>query len=171
MTMPDERISFEKISGTIGSMLFLWCGIEKALGAALLAQHRGQMPKGHHGIRSRILIWSGQILAGDDQRPLQSHVGCAVVAHLEHSLDLRNLICHGLIGVSASHTPTDPEAHLTVERARVQRKIYWGELQPMFAWMSRTPWVIEDLTDAAMTADDESANRRLHAWRRFPLID
>ena len=159
------------MSGAIGSKLFLWCGIEKALEVALLAQHGGQMPKGHHGIRSRILLWSSQILEVGEQRPLQRQVCGVVVSHLEQSLDLRNLICHGLIGVSASHTPNDPEAHLTVERAKVQRKIYWGDLQPMFAWMSRAPYTIEDLTAAAMTADDESANRGLYAWRRFPQIE
>ena len=39
--MPHERISFESIKGTVGSMLLLWSRIEKALDVALLAQHGG----------------------------------------------------------------------------------------------------------------------------------
>ena len=168
MNTPDEPINFERMSGTI---LFLRCGIETALAAALLAQHGGQMPKGHHGIKSRITTWSGSVKAAGGERKLQRQVCDTVVYHLEQSLDLRNLICHGLAGISASGGLDDPEAHLIVERAKLQRKIYWSELQPMFAWMSRTPWVIENLNDAAMDPDEESAKRRLHAWRRFPLID
>ena len=171
MTKTDERISFERISASIGSLLLLWSGIEKALTVALLAQHGGQIPRGHHGIKSRIAIWSRPILAAGDGRQLQRQVCQAVVSHLEHSLDLRNLICHGLVGIGARLGPDEPEAHLIVERAKVQRQIYWTELQTMFPWMSRTPWVIKNLTDAAMAPDDASADLRLHGWRRFPLID
>ena len=78
--MPDERISFETIKGTVGSMLLLWARIEQALDEALLAQHGGQTPfpgaKGRCGTSlSLISVASISTKTGGNIRLQQENLG------------------------------------------------------------------------------------------------
>jgi hypothetical protein len=75
---------------------------------------------------------------------------------------------HGLIGISALCDIDAPEAHLKVQLGEDKRILNWNQLDEMFEWMSRSRWLIGDLTDAAMESDDQRANARLLGWMNFP---
>ena len=64
--------------------------------------------------------------------------------------------------------PHDPEAHLSVELAGEKRILTWSELDEMFSWMSRVPWVIQVLTAASMEKNAQRGNDRIAGCVDFP---
>ena len=91
-----------------------------------------------------------------------------ITDRLLDALAIRNLVCHGLISISAQIHHTGCEAHLRVEIGDDRRILTWSELEEMFAWMSQTKWVIRDLTAAAVDHDAARGNGRLVEWQDFP---
>ena len=89
-------------------------------------------------------------------------------AHLREALSVRNLICHGLIGISAKIRAEDNEARLTVELGDISKSLTWTELQIMFGWMSRARWLIRDLTTASLEPEHLSAENLLLKWQEPP---
>lgn len=103
-----------------------------------------------------------------DNRPLQADLCQRLVNMLKEALVIRNLVCHGLIGISAQIHLDEPEAHLNVQLGEDKRLLTWSQLDKMLRWMSRTSWLIIALTDATLDNDVERANARLLGWEYFP---
>ncbi len=78
-------------------------------------------------------------------------------------------MCHGLVGINARYFPHDPEAHLSVDLGGQKRVFTWSELDEMFSWMSRVPWVIQGLTAASMEKNAQRGNDQIAGWMDFPL--
>ncbi|WP_141104934.1 hypothetical protein [Thioclava sp. IC9] len=121
-----------------------------------------------HGIARRLALWSGQIHPRNGQRELASKLTDVLAAHLREALSVRNLVCHGLIGITAKIHPEGNEAHLTVELGDISKNLTWTELQIMFGWMSRAHWLIRDLTTASLEPDHLRAENLLLGWQAFP---
>jgi hypothetical protein len=168
--MPEtaQTITFAEMKGAIGSLLFLWSDIERALTKAIGKLHVEEVPKSVHGISKSLNHWSLQVLAGAEDRPLQSQLCQRATGMLREALAIRNLVCHGLIGITAQRDLAGDDAHLTVELKNEVRTLTYSELQEMFRWMSRTHWLIGALTDAAIEKDAERANAKLLGWEDFP---
>lgn len=165
MTGQADRISYSQISGTIGSMIWLWAEIERALAKAIEGTG-GKVPM---GIASKIEFWAASVRTDDPDRTLQNDICNRFVAHLARSLRLRNAICHGLTGITAQRG-TEP-AFLTVQlHGSEAERLEWQMLQEMFAWMSRSDGTIADLTRAARETDAGKSEADLQGWRVFPDI-
>ena len=168
MVNDDTTVSFEQMKGAIGSLIFLWSQIERELSVSLDALQTDCSSKYPHGIGRRLELWSGQIQTRDERRERASILTEVLSAHLRECLSVRNLICHGLIGITAKIHPEDNDAHLTVELGDRSKSLTWAELQFMFRWMSRARWLIRDLTAASLEPDHQNAEKLLLGWQGFP---
>ncbi|MBU2983275.1 hypothetical protein KO498_15825 [Lentibacter algarum] len=168
--MPDtgQTITFEQMKGTTGSLVFLWSGIEQSLDEAIENLHAEKKPKSVHGISRSIDVWSLAVKQADNISILQADLCDRLVKMLKEALVIRNLVCHGLTGISARLHIDHPEAHLKVQLGEDTRILTWYQLDEMFGWMSRSRWLIKDLTEAAMANDAQPANDRLLSWEKFP---
>lgn len=162
-------VTFDQVKGAIGSLILLWSDIERELVASIRKMHAGEMPKSAHGILGSLKTWSHRAMRQESDDDLHAQLCRRLVDLLEDALTIRNLVCHGLIGIHAQIGPTDVEAHLTVELGGDKRILRWDELQEMFAWMSRTKWLIRDLTDVALSENLALGNKKLVGWESFPL--
>jgi hypothetical protein len=160
--------SFHEMKGTIGSLVFIWSGLEKSLRISIQKLHAGEIPKSSYGISRSLDAWQQAVTPRDNNRPLQTVLSNRLVEMLKEALVIRNLVCHGLIGIKAQFHAEEPEANLTVELGDDKRALTWSQLQELFDWMSRASWLIDDLTKAAMDNNDERSNARLRGWERFP---
>jgi hypothetical protein len=164
----EQTITFDQMKGTIGSLVFLWSGIEQALTEAIEDLHAERKLKSVHGISRSIDVWSLAVKQADNISTLQADLCDRLVKMLREALVIRNLVCHGLIGISAQRHIDGPEAHLKVQLGEDRRLLTWYQLDRMFSWMSRSRWLIRDLTEAAMENDAQRANNRLLSWEKFP---
>ena len=99
---------------------------------------------------------------------MQTDLCRRLVGMLKEALVVRNLVCHGLIGISAQGGRANGVAHLRVELGDEARIVTWHEFQAMFSWMSRSKWLIEDLTAAALDPELGSSSKKIAAWEEFP---
>ncbi len=156
------------MKGTTGSLVFLWSGIEQSLNEAIENLHIEKMSKSVHGISRSIDVWSLAVKQTDNTSTLHTDLCDRLVRMLKEALVIRNLVCHGLTGISARLHSDNPEAHLQVQLGEDRRLLSWHQLDEMFRWMSRSRWLIRDLTEAAMENDAQRANNRLIGWEKFP---
>jgi len=163
-----QTITFDQMKGSIGSLVFLWSKIEKALTDSNRKMHAGKFPKAAHGISRSLEVWSQAASQADSSLAIQDELRKRLVKMLKEALVIRNLVCHGLIGITAHLHVDDPEAHLRVQLGDDERVLTWSKLDEMFRWMSRACWLISVLTDAAMDNDTQRVNARLHPWENFP---
>jgi hypothetical protein len=168
MSYPDQIVTFDQMKGAIGSLVWLWSEIEKELRVAIQRLQSDDPPKPVQGIRRSLDVWSTFILDVEQGRELQIHLCTRLKDALTEALAIRNLVCHGLIDITAKLHPTGREAHLTVELSDDRRILTWSELETMFGWMSQAKWVIRDLTDAAIDRDAARGSKTLAAWQGFP---
>ncbi len=163
MTEPAQRISYDRISGTIGSMVWLWAEIERSLKGSILTMG-GEVS---FGISSNLRVWSGLMQSNDPACALQNQIVERVAAHLTDALRIRNAICHGLTGISAQRE--DVAACLWVQLGDgPEERLEWDRLKALFDWMSRCEGVIANLTGAAREADPVRRARLVSGLRNFP---
>ena len=163
----NVTVTFEQMKGAIGSLLFLWSQIEKELADSLSVLQDDRLPKATRGIARSIDLWSGEIQRRAGQDVLTNQLRNHLVDHLREALNVRNLVCHGLIGITARIGSADAEAHLTVKLDDVTRTLSWTELQSLFERMSKARSLIRDMTMAA--SNPVRGNALLQNWRDFPF--
>lgn len=133
-------VSFEQIRGSLGSLLLLWSAIERAAREEVARAHDGQLPKSAHGIAAVLNAWEAAVVARQDASSLRILLASTLRAQLQDPLDIRNGVCHGLVGLSAAYG--NRPATLTWELNDVKRGITWDELQAAFSWLSKVPFAI-----------------------------
>jgi hypothetical protein len=167
MTEIRPRVSYMQMKEAVGSLAYLWSGIERALSASIrrMTRDRGSTPV--HGISRSIDAWAGLVLPRGEDRPLQAQICERLVALLKEALVVRNLVFHGLRDIRLDRH--DREAHLEVELGEDRRRIAMSELESMFRWMGNAPGLIADLTAAALETKAAHSTERLAGWEDFPL--
>lgn len=137
--MTDD-VSFEQIKGSLGSLLYLWSQIERAARDEVANAHDGQLPKSAYGIAAVLNAWEAVVSDGKNASSFRTLLAHTLRTQLQHPLDIRNGVCHGLVGLSAAHG--NRPASLTWELNGKKRSITWQELQVNFAWLSKVPFAI-----------------------------
>lgn len=131
-----ETVSYERICGTVASLLLLFHRIESEAHEIIAkAPSATALPK-VHGARGILMSWKNLLLA-DQTRPDEALLAERIWAQIQRPLDVRNGICHGLIGASAERD--DSPATLTWRFKGGTRSMNYDELQKMFAWLSKIP--------------------------------
>lgn len=144
----DKDISFEQLRGSLGSLLLLWSAIERAARKEVARAHDGQLPRSAHGIAAVLDAWQAVVAGGENPTPLRTLLASTLLAQLKNSLDTRNGICHGLVGLSAADG--NLPARLTWELNNTTRSITWGDLQATFRWLSKVPFAIAMISNSPL---------------------
>jgi hypothetical protein len=168
MSDQADTITLDQMKAAVGSLLFLWSDIERALRAAFATEPFAGNRKPVHLISQALQVWSERVMPRGGDRPLQRELCQRLHELLKDALLVRNLICHSLIGYSAQPPYQTQEAHLLVAIGEETRALTWNELQAMFRWMARSRWLIDDLTAAAMEKDAAASEAGLRGWVGFP---
>lgn len=132
-------VSYERISGSLGSLLLLWAAIERSARKEVIRVH-GQLPKSAHGIAAVLKCWEATIKDAQDPATLGPVVAETLRARLQAPLDIRNGLCHGLTGLSSGSG--ERPAKLEWEINGEFHSIGWEELRAWFSWLSRVPRAI-----------------------------
>jgi hypothetical protein len=163
-TAPDQAVTFEQMKGAVGTLLYLWSGIERELAVAIRKQPGNERPC---GISRSLDVWSQQVALSGEHRPLQTQLCDRALNRLRDALVVRNLVCHGLIGIAAQGYHGSDDAYITVELGADRRILTWQELQAMFKWLSHMKFLISVLTSAAMQENAVRGNEMLLGWEEF----
>lgn len=148
----NEGVTFEQMKGSLGSLLLLWAGIERTVRDEVSRAHSGILPKSAYGIAAALNTWEAAMIEDQLARPFQALLASRLRAQLQWPLEIRNGVCHGLIGVSAADG--GKPATLTWEINGIQSSITWDELQTVFKWLSKIPGAISMISRAP--ADQKS---------------
>lgn len=129
-----EPVNYERICGTVASLLLLFARIE-AEASEIISKGQGTsgLPK-IRGAGGFLRAWK-KVLVADATRPEEALLAERIWAQIQEPLDVRNGICHGLIGVAAESG--DTPAMLTWSVKESTKSITYDELQELFAWLSR----------------------------------
>lgn len=141
-----KDVTFEQISGSLGSLLLLWAKIERLARDEVAQIHGGCLPKSAYGIAAVLNAWEAAVVAARPEVPLRALLAATLRAQLQEPLNVRNGICHGLVGISSTHGGRP--ATLIWEINDVKRGITWEELQATFAWLSKVPFAISTISNS-----------------------
>jgi hypothetical protein len=132
-------VGYERISGSLGSLLLLWAAIERSAREEVVRVH-GQFPRSAHGIAAVLKCWETTVKDAQDPATLGPRLAEALRARLQAPLAIRNGLCHGLTGLSSgsSETPAKLEWEINGEA----HSLGWEELQAWFSLLSKVPRAI-----------------------------
>jgi len=168
MADSNQTVTFDQMKGAIGSLIFLWSGIEREITSAIGRLQCAENTKAVHGISKSIDLWSACVTSKGSDEDLRIELCQRLVRLLREALIVRNLFCHGLVGIRVGYPAEERGAYLTVELGDEKRFLHWDELQEMFSWMSKARFLVNDLTCATLQGDEASATRTLQGWTAFP---
>ncbi|WP_323042879.1 hypothetical protein [Gemmobacter sp.] len=144
----DENASYDQIKGAVGSLLLLWSAIERTAHEEVARASGGNLLKSTHGVGAALNSWEASVCARRVQEPFRALLASVLRLQLRAFQDVRNGVCHGLVGVSAAHS--GQQAALSWEIDGGNHELTWGELQVMFQWLSRVPAAISIISDSSV---------------------
>lgn len=158
-------VSYERISGALGSLLLVWASVEKAVRHEVVRAH-GNLPRRAHGIAAALQTWESAVVESGPANSLRPLLSRTLRRQLQKPLDIRNGLCHGLVGISAA--TEQMQATLQWEINDERHGISWDDLQEQLGWLSRLPHAISIISHpstgrARSRATDNTENR---AWWR-----
>jgi hypothetical protein len=139
-------VTYEQVSGSLGSLLLLWAAIEQQARKEVAGLHNGCLPKSAHGIAAVLNAWETAVVAAASIGSLRALLASTLKAQLKEPLSARNGICHGLNGISSAYD--GKQAGLSWETDGVKRSIAWDELQATFSWLSKIPSAISMISNS-----------------------
>lgn len=151
MSDVSEPITYERICGTVASLLLLFARIENEAREIIEKAGASDRLKSVRGARGSLREWRALILAEQGSRPYEAQLADALWGQIQGPLDIRNGVCHGLVGASASRG--DIQATLTWRVQARTKSMTFCELQEMFAWLSKIPQAMSMISHAACTKD------------------
>lgn len=132
-----EVITYERICGTVASLLFLFAAIENEAREIVGKAAGPESLSNVFGARGTLLVWKNLLSKDCKVRPEEALLAERLWTQMQNPLDVRNGICHGLMGASANRG--DAPATLTWRVKDGTESRTYDELQEMFAWLSKIP--------------------------------
>lgn len=142
-----KDVTYEQISGSLGSLLLLWAAIERQARKEVARVHGGCLPKSAHGIAAVLNVWENAVVAEVSAGSLRALLASTLRAQLQEPLNVRNGLCHGLVGVSSAYD--GKPATLIWEINDIKCSITWEELQATFSWLSKIPFAISMISNSS----------------------
>lgn len=140
-------VTFNQMTGAIGSLIRLWSRIERSARDDV-ARLLGDPPAGAHGIKAAIRTWESAVVKAQPTDTLCALLAATLRSQLQEQLDIRNGICHGLIGIMGSVGYATAE--LSWELNGLKRSISWEELQSSLQWLSTIRLVFSAISNPAL---------------------
>lgn len=138
------NVDFDRISGSLRSLLMLWSSIERSAREEVARENGGAIPNSAYGIAAVLKAWEETVVAKHQAGGRHGSAAKAVRARLKDHLTVRNGICHGLDGVASAQG--EKPAMLTWNIGGEKQSATWDELQASFEWLSRAPGVITTIS-------------------------
>jgi hypothetical protein len=91
-------LTYERISEVLGSLLMVWASVEKSVRHEVVHAH-GVLPPRARGIAAVIRTCESAIIGSQPATSLGPVLATALRGQLKEPLDIRNGLCHGLIGI------------------------------------------------------------------------
>ncbi|WP_156348982.1 MULTISPECIES: hypothetical protein [unclassified Sphingomonas] len=129
-------MTYERMAGSLGSLLLLWAAIERAAQAEIVRAN-GLLPKQARGIAATLRTWQAIVSDMPANAPLRTLLAETLCERLQQPLGVRNGLCHGLIGISSANGANP--GSLVWQLNGVEHHIGWQQLQDLFTWLSRVP--------------------------------
>lgn len=126
-------VTFYQMSAAIGSLLLIWSRIERSARDDVVKLLG--FPAKVHGIKAVIQTWEGAVVEAQPADTLCPLLAATLRSQLQGQLDIRNGICHGLIGIMGA--VGDAPAALSWELKGQKHSISWDELQSSLGWLSK----------------------------------
>ena len=150
------------MSGAVGSLLLVWSRIEQSARDEIVPPS-GSNPRDLHGVGAVLTAWENHVKATQPAISLGPCLAKALRAQLQEPIEIRNGICHGLIGISAAYD--DNPAALRWSLNGGKHSITWDELQALLAWLSKVPRTISIISEVGLVqggrlAIDNHENRK-----------
>lgn len=140
-------IFYERISGALGSLLLVWASVEKAVRHEVVRAH-GHLPPRAHGIAAAFRTWESSVIHSQPANSLGPLLATALRSQLQMPLDVRNGLCHGLVGISAANE--NMQAMLRWEMNDEKHAISWDDLQKQLRWLSRLPHAVSVISNPSL---------------------
>ncbi|RYY23235.1 MAG: hypothetical protein EOP62_20850 [Sphingomonadales bacterium] len=140
-------VTFNQMSGAIGSLILIWSRIE---GSARddVVRLLEFLPAKAHGIKAVIGTWEDAVVEAQPTGTLCALLAATLRSQLQGQLDIRNGICHGLIGIMGS--VGDAPAALSWELNGQMHSISWEELQSSLGWLSKIHFAFSMISNPAL---------------------
>ena len=167
----DLDITYEKMSMSLGSLLLVWAQVEKSVRAEVV-RHHGSLPPRAHGIAAAVRTWEIGVVEAQPTTSLCPRLAAILRRQLQGPLDVRNGLCHGLVGISAANGPAPAALYWEINGEK--HSICWEELQEQFGWLSRITRAIGIISNPSLDrvgsrAKDTAENREW--WRSEFSLD
>ena len=146
-----ETVTYERICGTVASLLFLFARIENETRDIIALARGADSLAGLHGARGTLRVWWDLLRADREARPYEALLADQLWAQIQEPLEVRNGICHGLMGAFSSRG--DEPATLTWRMYGGTNSKTYDELQAMFAWLSKIPQAMSMISHAVGARD------------------
>lgn len=140
-------VTFNQMSGAIGSLILIWSRIERSARDDVV-RLLGFLPAKAHGIKGAIGTWEAAVVEAQPADTLCVLLAETLRSQLQGQLDIRNGICHGLIGIMGS--VGDASAALSWELNGQKHSISWEELQASFGWLSKIHFAFSKISNPAL---------------------
>ena len=154
-----EPVSFLEMKASVGSILFLWSSVERELAKCIEYLDDGSTKNGTHTVAQKITRWEGLQSAACAERPEHQALLREVRVHLTETLEIRNRIAHGLIGLTADPFGHHGDARLETELNGEKRSLSHTELEQSMRVLSHLIWAIGSLSEAAIQKDLRRAEK------------
>lgn len=86
--------------------------------------------------------------AGQPETSLRPILAKTLRAKIQEPLDIRNGICHGLIGISAASEHMPAALHWEINGEK--HSISWEELQTTLGWLSKIRWAFSIISNSSV---------------------
>lgn len=143
----DEAVTFAQIKGSVASLLLVWAQIERTARDEVARAHGGAVPKSAHGLVAVLNAWEARMTEDRLARPYQAALASRLRALLQRPLEIRNGVCHGLVGIVSS-CPGKP-ATLSWDMNGNGQTVTWDEMQEVLRLLSRLPRAFSVISHAA----------------------
>jgi hypothetical protein len=153
-----ETVSYERIKGTVASLLFLFAEIEGEARRILSRAEQTKRQGRTFGAGVVLRDWKNLLESQRTSRPYEAMLASRLWEQIQVPLKVRNGVCHGLVGASGERDGTP--ATLQWRDDDGIRTMTYDELQQMFAWLSKVPLAMSMISQA-QSAKDPSKLRPL----------
>lgn len=161
-------ITFDQISGTLGSFLLVWASVERCVREEIVSV-RGSHP---HGMGAILAAWEETVIERQPETSLCPLLASMLRSRLQGPLHMRNGICHGLEGISAADG--ERPATLRWEINGEKHWATWADMQSTLNWLSRVRRAFAIISNPSLEKPGSRGidNRENRLWWRteFDLL-